>query len=774
MDELSPRECEVLELVGRHLSNPQIAERLYLSVRTVEGHVASLIRKLGVANRRALVAYAAEDHSPPVRALRARSNLPRPRSSFVGRQVDREQLHEIVKAEALVTVTGMAGCGKTRLAVEVARDLEGGFDHGVFFVDLSVVTDPTLVGQAVAGALGLQIREPTPDALAHYFAERQTLLLLDNCEHLLDACAEMSDALVGERCPGLRVLATSREPLALEGERVFQVPSLDIETEAVALFIERAQEARPDLRIDDRSEATIVEICRRLDGIPLAIELAASRAAHLSLGEILERLDDRFRLLVGGRRRIQRQQTLTAALDWSYDLLAPDEQLLLCRLAVFRGSFSLRAAEAICHPKAMELLGSLVAKSLLSLVDHEEVVRYRLLESVRVYAEQKLVESGDLEQLRSAHRDFYLQWIESLPLDQFGRALMLGTSQVVTEANNLTAVLEWCRQQGQYDLCARIALRMTNYWFHFIRLAEMTAWWQELDGRLPADDGESGAIAFCLRSFAAFLAGDWQETNEYSARALALSDPHSYVSLAAQYQQANYWTVFDPPRGDRLFQRIFEFEASMGRAPIPPPYDAHYISRLSRANGPDEALVLLQQWRAGLRGSAPSHAMAATFALYGETQAALELESRAVLQTAPMGRFWDELSQAVLASVLKQFDEAEHHLATLASVVRDQAMPRGEAGCLVGFAKVALDRGDDARASRLLAAVNASFRAGDTPFGSALDALVYVHCARVLGDVPDPYTARTTQPEGAVLSLKEALDSELLRSGMTAMANPAN
>jgi hypothetical protein len=422
----------------------------------------------------------------------------------------------------------------------------------------------------------------------------------------------------------------------------------------------------------------------------------------------------------------------------------------------------------------MELLRSLVAKSLVSVVDHGQAVRYRLLESVRLYAEQKLVESGESQELRSGHRDFYLQWIESLPLDQFGRALMLGTSQVVTEADNLTGALEWSRQQGRYDHCARIALRMTNYWFHFIRLAEMRAWWQELDRGLPAGDGEARAMAFVLRSYAAFLAGDWQETNEWSARASALSDPESFVARVARYAQANYWTVFDPPRGDRLFQRIFKIEASMGMAPIPPPYDAHYISRLRRANGRDEAPALLYEWRAGLRDSAPSHAMAATFALYSETQTALELECRAEPQNAPMGRFWDELSQAVLASALKQFDEAEQHLATLASVVRDHAMPRGEAGCLVGFAKVALDRGDHARASGLLAAVNASFRAGDTPFGSALDALIYVHCARVLGDVPDPYTARTTQAEGAALSLREALDAELMRSATTTGANPTD
>ena len=212
---------------------------------------------------------------------------------------------------------------------------------------------------------------------------------------------------------------------------------------------------------------------------------AATQAVHLSLSEILERLNDRFRLLVGGRRRIQRQQTLAAALDWSYDLISPDEQLLLRRLAVFRGSFSLRAAEAICHPKALELLRSLVTKSLVPLSDHDEVVRYRLLESVQIYAEVKLVESGESERIRSAHRDFYLEWIESLPLDEVRG--FLSTSPLATEEDNLTAALEWCRQQGRYDLCARIAVRMLRHWYTLFRFSEI-ARWRDLDARLPAED----------------------------------------------------------------------------------------------------------------------------------------------------------------------------------------------------------------------------------------------------------------------------------------------
>jgi predicted ATPase/DNA-binding CsgD family transcriptional regulator len=768
-EEPSLREAEVLELVGRQLSNPQIAERLYISVRTVESHVASLIRKLGVADRRALVTYAVEANRPAsgVPHQGARHNLPVPRSSFMGRDLQQEQVRRMVAGEPLVTLTGIGGCGKTRLALEVASHLVGDFNDGVFFVDLSAVSDPTLVGQTVAGALRLQLVDPTPDALANYFADRQTLLLFDNCEHLLDACADVADALLGGRCPGLRILATSREPLGLDGERVLRVPSLDIESEAVALFVERALGVSPDLPIDARSEV-IAEICRRLDGIPLAIELAATRAAHLSLGEILERLNDRFRLLVGGRRRIQRQQTLTAALDWSYDLLGPDEQLLLRRLAVFRGSFSLAATEAICHPHAMELLGSLVAKSLVDTSYQGQEVRYRLLESVRIYAEGRLVETGESDQLRSAHRDFYLEWIESLPLEQVRHGRAGPTSPLPTEADNLTAALEWCRQRGHYEVCARIAVRMSAYWFGFFRIGEMMAWGRELDAGLPAEDRDHRAMAFLLRTEAAFLTGDWEELEVCCSQACALSGPHSWIGADALYGLAVYCSLIDPPRSVPLFEHAFEIEAGMGLSPDPLGYAIFYLARLRRTDGRKEALALLGEWRAGLGDSTPSPYTVGAFALYGEIQTALELKSRTPPIRLPVGRFHAELSEALLASAQGQFEEAEQHLATRTSVVRDFALPRGEAACLVGFAKVALDRGDYARASRLLAAVNASTGPGDTPFRSTLDALVHDHCTEVLRDVLDPENAHITHSEDGVLSINEALEAELSRSGATA------
>ncbi|MCL2393103.1 MAG: hypothetical protein FWC87_00320, partial [Acidimicrobiaceae bacterium] len=436
-------------------------------------------------------------------------------------------------------------------------------------------------------------------------------------------------------------------------------------------------------------------------------------------------------------------------------------RLLLGRLAVFRGSFSLRAAEAVCHPRAMELVGSLVDKSLVSVVDHGEDVRYRLGESVRLYAEGKLVETGESEHLRSTHRDHYLEWIESLPLEQVRHHRGGATSPVVTEADNLTAALEWCRQQGRYDLSARIAVRMSGYWFSFVRLGEMMTWGRELEAALPAEDRDHRAMALLLRSEAAWQAGDWEAFNAYGAQASALADPHSWIGAEAHYLQAMYWSMIDSPRSDRLFERVVEIDASIGMPPDPMLNFIRYVSRLRRANGRDEARAVLDDWLADLGDSTPAPATAGVFALYGDTQKALELQSRTPPAGVPVAQFNGELSDAMLASALGQFAEAEQHLATLTSIMRDHAVPRGDAICLIGFAKVALDRGDFGRATRLLAAVDSSVLPADRPFLSAMDALVYLHCKRVLGEVFDPETARTSRAERGMSSIKKALDGEL-------------
>ena len=357
-------------------------------------------------------------------------NLPAPRTSFVGRARARAELLGLLASERLVTLTGLGGAGKTRLALEVARDAAASFEGGAWWVELQALSDSDQVAAAVAKAvagngapLGLGGGAGAEEQIARAIGQRRTLVVFDNCEHLAEVCAVLADALLS-RCPMLTILATSREPLEVSGERVWQIATLEVpreeialadapDCEAIALFLDRARSARADFTLSGADLASVQKICIRLDGIPLAIELAAVRVRHLSPEEIARRLDDRFKLLVGGRRRSERRhQTLQAALDWSYDLLDGPSRALFRRLAVFPNRFNLGAVEGVCGEvpvqagDVLELLGSLVDRSFVTLDESDGEMRYRLLETVREYASQKLEEAGE----RSITRARHLQW----------------------------------------------------------------------------------------------------------------------------------------------------------------------------------------------------------------------------------------------------------------------------------------------------------------------------------------------------------------------------
>ena len=336
-------------------------------------------------------------------------------TSFVGREAEMNDVRQILADNRLVTLTGAGGVGKTRLAVQLAADIAGGFGGGVWLVDLAPITDPDLVPVAVIRALGLpdQPGRSTMDTLLRFVGDRRMLLVLDNCEHLLDACAALVVALQGG-CPAVTVVATSREPIGVAGEVSWRVPSLSLADEAIELFTDRARRVRPDFRLTDENAATAAEICRRLDGVPLAIELAAARVRVLSLTEIRDGLHDRFRLLTGGARTaVRRQQTLRASVDWSHALLTEPERILFARLAVFMGGFDLDAAEAVAGGgdverfQVLDLLTLLVDKSLVVAESTSGRTRYRLLETVRQYALEKLGESGQADAVRARHRDHY-------------------------------------------------------------------------------------------------------------------------------------------------------------------------------------------------------------------------------------------------------------------------------------------------------------------------------------------------------------------------------
>jgi len=343
------------------------------------------------------------------------NNLPAQLSAFIGRDQEVAEVRALVESARLVTLTGAGGCGKTRLGLQVAAELLDGCGDGVWLAELAAVTDQDAVPAAIWQALRLaaQPGRPIMEALLDALALQDVLIVLDNCEHLIGGCAKTAEAIV-RRCPRVHLLATSREPLGVGGETIYRVPSLSLpgpgqagppapgSSDAVALFAERARANGVALNVDEESGPLVVSVCRRLDGMPLALELAAARLRSMSLSELHGRLDQRFRLLTGGSRTaLERQQTLRATVAWSYSLLAGAERLLLARLSVFAGGFGLAAAEAVCGSGGLDvlevagLLGSLVDKSLVVAEPAGETLRYRLLETIRLFAAERLVEAGD-------------------------------------------------------------------------------------------------------------------------------------------------------------------------------------------------------------------------------------------------------------------------------------------------------------------------------------------------------------------------------------------
>jgi predicted ATPase/class 3 adenylate cyclase/DNA-binding CsgD family transcriptional regulator len=434
---------------------------------------------------------------PPlrVRSVVASHNLPVQLTSFVGRHAQMAELRQLAAGNRLVTLTGAGGAGKTRLAVEMTAQLTAEFDDGVWYVDLAPITNPAVVPVTTARTIGLpdQPGRSTMETLVRFFGEKTMLLLLDNCEHLLDACGTMLVELL-RACPHLTVLTTSREPLGVPGELSWRVPSLSLADEAVELFIDRARRARPDFVVGEDGTALVADICERLDGMPLAIELAAARVRALSLRQIADSLHDRFRLLTGGARTaVRRQQTLRASVDWSHALLTEPERVLFRRLAVFAGGFDLEAAQAVgADGKAelyqlMDQLSLLVDKSLVVAEDTAGGMRYRLLETVRQYAQEKLGESGEADEVRTRHRDYHAAKAAALESPGYsGDEQLLGWA--ATEFENLRAAFGWSLETSDLGTALQLILSLRPLWLRGGRVREALA---GLDAIL-ADKDHSG------------------------------------------------------------------------------------------------------------------------------------------------------------------------------------------------------------------------------------------------------------------------------------------
>ena len=424
---------------------------------------------------------------PALRSLEATpNNLPQQLTSFVGRERELAEVAGLLRAHRLLTLIGPGGIGKTRLSLQVAADALDDFAEGVWLVELAPLTDPQLVAQAAASTLGVkeEVGRPVIEALVKYVKDRQLLLILDNCEHLLEGCAQLARQLLqaGEH---VKIMASSREHLRISGETTYLVPTLATpdpgatfthtalaDYEAARLFVERAVAVQPSFAISPANAAAVAEICHRLDGIPLAIELAASRTRALAVQTIAARLSDRFRLLTGGdRTALPRQQTLRALIDWSYDLLLEEERALLRRLAVCAGGWTLEAGEALATvgsraPSAVvELLANLVDKSLVA-VDPSRA-RFRMLDTVRQYALDRLAESGEENDVRGRHLAYYLALAERARPELSGPSQAAWMARLDLELENLLGAHAWCdRATDGAELGLRLASAVKRYWLN--------------------------------------------------------------------------------------------------------------------------------------------------------------------------------------------------------------------------------------------------------------------------------------------------------------------
>jgi predicted ATPase/class 3 adenylate cyclase len=424
---------------------------------------------------------------PALRSLEATpNNLPRQVTSFVGRERELAEVKELLGKTRLLTLLGVGGLGKTRLSLQAAVDVMDDYPDGVWFVELASLTDPQLVPQAVASVLGVkeEAGRPVLEALMNYGKDRQLLLIVDNCEHLIQACAELATELL-QSGPHVRILTSSREPLRAPGEMTYHVSPLTVPSaqqtidpgalsqfEAVRLFVDRAVAAQPAFAVTRLNAAAVARICTHLDGIPLALELAAARVRALSAEMIAERLSDRFRLLTGGSRTaLPRQQTLRALIDWSYDLLSEHERTLLRRLAVFAGGWTLEAVEAIgaggviADVMVLDLLSHLVEKSLVAIEAEGE--RYRLLDTVRQYAQERLVESGEEDDARARHLRFYLALAETARPELVGPRQAAWLARLDLERENLLATHAWCDQADSgAESGLRLVFAVKPYWLN--------------------------------------------------------------------------------------------------------------------------------------------------------------------------------------------------------------------------------------------------------------------------------------------------------------------
>ena len=685
---------------------------------------------------------------PVVAPQEKRHNLPAPMTSFVGRQAELAEIGRLLEENRLITLTGVGGAGKTRLALESAIHALDDLADGVFFADLSALTDPVLVAREVADVLDIRERPGTSilPILADQLRDSEMLLVLDNCEHLRSASAGLAHELL-EACPKLRVLATSREPLGVPGEVDFSVPPLglppaepDVESarssEAVSLFLARAQAAHPRLVDDEEALMSAARICRDLDGLPLAIELSAARAKVLSLDEIAERLDNRFRFLVSWRRLTPaRHRTLKGAIDWSYELLAPEEQDLLARVSVFAGGFTLAAAASVCldddDANALALIQRLTDASLVTADHREAETRYRLLETIREYAAERLEEAGDEVSLRRAHVAWFLELAERAAPELTGENQASWFAILEAEHDNLRSALAYLGDSEEPELRLRLTIALTRFWYVRGYLTEARSWLEqalETDNEQPVDLRRRALTA---AGAIALLQGDYAVATAFAEQSLDAAREGGngvYVANALSNLGAIVLAAGDHDRAGALLEEAVALAREVGD---------ERIAALAINNLGDQALTVGDYARAE--------------PLFEES---LEL-LRARGDTANVARSLFNLGAVALMTM--RLVEADARLSESVVLSRQLEDKEDLAWCLEGFAGLAAARQEGERAAVLLAAadtllseIGADFKPFERQLHDSTEASARDLCS-------EEVFAEATR-KGAAMTLDQALD----------------
>jgi predicted ATPase/DNA-binding SARP family transcriptional activator len=633
--------------------------------------------------------------------------IPVPFTSFIGREKELDEIARLLSRSRLLTLTGPGGVGKTRLAIQTAHDSTKKFKDGVFWISLVGLSDGNLIPQEIAQSLNVRETsdEPLIETLKTYLKPKDLLLVIDNCEHLIKNCAQYAEELL-VTCPKLKVLATSIEALGLFNEITWQVPSLPLpemrgslslkdlqEFASIELFEERASNAKSGFALDERNARAVAQICRRLDGIPLAIELAAARIKMLVVEEIAARLDDRFSLLTAGSRTaIPRHQTLRATIDWSYDLLTESERTLLRRLAVFAGGFTLEAVEAVCsqgmkRSDILDLLGRLVDKSLVIVDEVSEFneTRYRFLETIRQYALEKLVETGEAPTVRDGHLGFYLGLAEKAEPYIFSRDSAIWVSRLDNELDNLRAAMDWSSNTGKAVAALQIAGSLVYFWWTHAFLT--SEWHDRIQRALALPEGRERTLARA-KALNGIGSSYWMDANPTDKR------PQLEEALSIGKELGDRWNIATALRNLGVMNNI-------------------------RGNY-SEARVFLEQalkvWRdmgtEGKLGSAISLAFLGDVALscnQVEKARSLYDESVAGLKEPDVGDN-NFLGYPIrrLGQLAWREGNDENAISRCKESLRlnyEVSDPRGVLCCVAGFAAIAVSHGRWERAAKLMAAV---------------------------------------------------------------------